>query len=128
MLVKALYQWQIAGGTAEDLLSQFAERDDFARVDQTHFRSILEASLNRSGEFEKIIASYAKRGPEQLDTVGRAVLLSAIAEMSDCPDVPTNVVINEAVNLAKRYAAADSYKFVNAVLDKAAKEIRPASA
>ena len=44
--------------------------------------------------------------------------------MSEFEDVPEKVAINEAVELAKRYGATDSYKFVNAVLDKAARELR----
>jgi N utilization substance protein B len=51
-------------------------------------------------------------------------LLVALAELSAFDDVPGKVAINEAVDLAKRYGATDSYKFVNAVLDKAARELR----
>jgi len=45
--------------------------------------------------------------------------------LRSAPDVPYRVVINEAVGLAKRFGATDSHKFVNAVLDAAAKELRP---
>jgi N utilization substance protein B len=46
-------------------------------------------------------------------------------ELRSAPDVPYRVVINEAVGLAKRFGATDSHKFVNAVLDAAARELRP---
>ena len=46
-------------------------------------------------------------------------------ELRSAPEVPDRVVINEAVGLAKRLGATDSHKFVNAVLDKAARELRP---
>jgi N utilization substance protein B len=42
------------------------------------------------------------------------------------PDVPFKVVINESVNLAKRFGAADGHKYINAVLDRAVKEYRSA--
>ncbi len=127
LLVKAVYQWQIANGAAEDLLDQYEELEEFGASDQAHFRLILESVLTRFDEFAEVVARHAERGAEQLDTVGRAVLLMGLAELAACTDVPTNVVINEAIDLAKRYAAADSYKFVNAVLDKAAREMRSAA-
>jgi N utilization substance protein B len=53
------------------------------------------------------------------------VLWVGTHELRSAPDVPYRVVINEAVGLAKRFGATDSHKFVNAVLDKAARELRP---
>jgi N utilization substance protein B len=50
--------------------------------------------------------------------------LLGLAELKYRDDVPTKVVINEAVELAKRYGATDSFRFVNAVLDKTARELR----
>ncbi len=60
--------------------------------------------------------------------MGRAILLLGLAELKFRDDVPSKVVINEAVELAKRYGAAESFKFVNAVLDKTARELRSAAA
>jgi N utilization substance protein B len=77
---------------------------------------------------DAIIARLAARGVDQLDAVGRAILLLALAELKYRDDVPTKVVINEGVELAKRYGATDSFRFVNAVLDKASRELRAAAA
>jgi N utilization substance protein B len=57
--------------------------------------------------------------------VEKAILRVAIYELEDCKDVPYRVVINEAIELAKAFAADDSHKFVNGVLDKEVKLIRP---
>jgi len=59
------------------------------------------------------------------DPVERAVLWVGAHELRSAPDVPYRVVINEAVGLAKRFGATDGHKFVNAVLDAAARELRP---
>ena len=73
-------------------------------------------------------AQLSARGLSRLDAVGRGILLLALAELKHRPDVPVKVVINEAVNLAKRFGPAESYRFVNAVTDKASKLLRSDSA
>jgi N utilization substance protein B len=128
LLVKALYQWQIAGHGVAELSAQFAAHEEFARCDADFFGQLLAVTLDDVPALDAIIARQAARGIEQLDAVGRAILLLGLAELKFRDDVPTKVVINEAVELAKRYGAADSYKFVNAVLDKSARELRGSAA
>jgi len=125
LLVKALYQWQIAGHPVGEVLAQFSTLSDYERCDREHFRELLGSIVENEQELDALIARHAVRGVEQLDAIGRAVLLLGLAELKTRPDVPTKVVINEAVDLAKRYGATDSFRFVNAVLDKSAREIRP---
>jgi len=125
LLVRALYQWQIADSTEAELHAQFEAEPDYAKCDRRHFGHVLELVLANSAALDAVIARHAARSLEQLDAVGRAVLLLALAELSYCADIPPKVAINEAVELTKRYGASDSYKFVNALLDKAASELRP---
>lgn len=124
LLVKALYQWQLAGHAYDELMEQYSTMAEFGRVDQDYFRELLRRVLDEVEALDQVIAAHAVRKLDQLDAVGRAVLLIALAELKHRPEVPTKVVINEAVELAKRYGATASFKFVNAVLDKAAKELR----
>jgi N utilization substance protein B len=128
LLVKALYQWQLAGHSVAEITAQFAAHEDFARCDRDFFGQMLAVTIENAPELDTIIARQAVRGLEQLDAVGRAVLLLGLAELKFRDDVPSKVVINEAVELAKRYGAADSYKFVNALLDKSSRELRSATA
>ena len=62
---------------------------------------------------------------EHLDPVEHAALLIGLFELSTRPEVPFRVAINEAVGLTKRFGATDGHKFVNAVLDRAARTLRP---
>lgn len=124
LLVKALYQWQIAGHNEGEISRQFALEPEFEKVDQAYFRELLAAVLDDSAALDALIVRKAVRPIEELDAVGRAVLLLGLAELKFRLDVPAKVVINEAVELAKRYGATDSFKFVNAVLDKSARELR----
>jgi N utilization substance protein B len=123
-LVKALYQWQIAGHNVAEISAQFAAHEDFARCDQDFFGQLLPVIVDDVAALDALIARQATRSLDQLDAVGRAILLLGLAELKFRDDVPTKVVINEAVELAKRYGAAESYKFVNAVLDKMSRELR----
>jgi N utilization substance protein B len=63
----------------------------------------------------------------QLDPVERAILLLGFYELQSQPGVPYKVVINESVNLAKRFGAVDGHKYINALLDRAVKKLRPQS-
>jgi N utilization substance protein B len=123
-LVKALYQWQLAGHGVAELSAQFAAQPEFERCDRDYFAVLLGVIVDDVAALDALIARQATRGLDQLDAVGRAVLLVGLAELKHRPDVPTKVVINEGVELAKRYGATDSYKFVNAVLDKSSRELR----
>jgi N utilization substance protein B len=124
LLIKALYQWQLAGHTQAEIRAQFETVEGFDRCDREYFDALLGTVIDNVAALDAIIAAQAARGLEQLDAVGRAILLLALAELKFRGDVPTKVVINEAVELAKRYGAAESYKFVNALLDRTAREMQ----
>ena len=128
LLVKALYQWQIAGHSVAEISAQFAAYEDFERSDRDFFGQLLAVTIEDAPALDVVIARQATRGIEQLDAVARAILLLGLAELKFRDDVPSKVVINEAVELAKRYGPAESYKFVNAVLDKSSRELRGAAA
>ena len=120
LLVKALYQWQIADSSEAELHAQFGAEPEFARIDRAYFRALLTAIIADADALESIVAARADRDLAELDPVGRAILYIALEELRIRPDVPTKVIINEAIELAKRYGALDAHRFVNAVLDKAA--------
>jgi N utilization substance protein B len=122
-LVRAIYQWQLADTAIADLTEQFTANKR-RPVDTDHFRQLLQHVVEHVASLDAVIRKFADRAPEQLDEIGRSILLVGLAELSICDDVPVKVAINEAVELAKRYGAIDSYKFINAVLDKAAGDLR----
>jgi len=128
LLVKALYQWQIAGHSVAEIAAQFAADEDFASCDRDFFGQLLAVTIDDAPALDTIIARQATRGIETLDAVGRAILLLGLAELKFRDDVPSKVVINEAIELAKRYGPTDSFKFVNAVLDKSSRELRGGAA
>ncbi len=128
LIVQALYQKQLTGHDAVELVKQFKDRDEYRRADTDYFNEILPAICAGQAELESKIAELADRPPSQLDPVEMAVLLLGFFELEERQDVPYRVVINESINLAKRFGSVDGHKYVNAVLDKAADKLRPAEA
>lgn len=124
LLLQALYQKQLAGHDAGELLSQFRQQTAYERVDQPYFDELLAAICKRQDELEASIGKIIDRPIEQLDPVERAALLIGFYELESRIDVPYRVVINEGVNLARRFGAADGHKYINACLDKAAVALR----
>jgi N utilization substance protein B len=121
--VRALYQQHLAGHDRAELVAQFETDEEFGSIDQVYFHDLLRYVLEHLESLDSVVSGLAVRSLEQLDAVGLSILRLALAELEHRLDVPTKVVINEAVELAKRYGATDSYRFVNAVLDKAARQV-----
>jgi N utilization substance protein B len=127
LIVQSLYQMQIAGHDEAELLRQFRERPDYERVDQEYFDEVLTAICRNMDKIEERIDKLADRPLAHLDPVERAILLLGFYELQEKPDVPFKVVINESVNIAKRFGALDGYKYINALLDRAVRDLRPES-
>jgi N utilization substance protein B len=125
LALQALYRWQLNDSPWQDLVQEFGEAEDMTRADADYFRTLVEGVWRGREELDARLATFSDRAPGLLDPVERAVLLIALYELTARPEVPYRVVINEAVGLAKRFGATDGFKFVNAVLDRAARVLRP---
>jgi N utilization substance protein B len=124
LAMQALYQWQLTQQSAREIAAQFVEREEFAGTDREYFLELLEQCIAREQELDAATSQYVDRPLEQLDPVERAILLIGMYELEHRLDIPYRVVINEAVELGKRFGATDAHKYLNAVLDRASKEKR----
>lgn len=120
-LMQALYQWQLAGQPWQDVYQQFAAQPEFGQADAVYFREALMQIAGSRDELDAELARHAEITPAQLDPVEHAILYLGLWELMKRPDVPYRVVINEAVEIARRFGATDGHKFVNAVLDRASR-------
>ena len=120
-LVQALYQWQLASQPWQDVYQQFAAQPEFGPVDAEYFREALMQIASGREALDAEMARHAEIAPAQLDPVEHAILFMGLWELMQRLDVPYRVVINESVELAKRFGATDGHKFVNAVLDRASR-------
>ncbi len=119
----ALYQWQLAGHGEAELREQFAAMPEYSGIDQDYFRDVLALVLGDTETLDREISELADRNVDLTDPVSRAVLLMGLAELHGRGDIPTGVIINESVELAKQFGPVDCYRFVNAVLDGASKRV-----
>jgi transcription antitermination protein NusB len=121
LALQALYRWQLNTCEWQDLVSEFATDADMPRADADYFQALIAAITRSHDELDAALAPLLDRSPAQLDPVEHALLLIGSYELQHRPEVPFRVVINEAVTLARRFGATDGHKFINGVLDRAAR-------
>jgi len=126
LALQALYRWQLNACPWQDLVQEFGDAEDMARADRDYFRALIEGVAGAVDALDARLAALADRRPDLLDPIEHAILLIGVYELAARPEVPYRVAISEAVGLARRFGATDGHKFVNAVLDRAARELRPA--
>lgn len=123
--MQGLYQHEINPQTSRSLIDQLTASQDMSKTDMDYFAELLKQVITGSDALDEKLIPYLEIPLQQLDALERCILRIAVYELSQRLDIPFKVVVNEAVSLAKKFGAADGHKFVNAVLDKAAAELRP---
>lgn len=123
--MQALYQLQINPRSWQDTHRQFAEDPEAERVDRDYFKELIEAIAPGSEALDAQLKKFSEIAPAELDPIEHAALWLGLHELASHPELPYRVVLSEAVELTKRFGATDGHKFVNAVLDRAARELRP---
>lgn len=124
--VQALYQWDITKQAAEDIEKQFCQIHDMQNIDVKYLREIMVEVPKAEAALEEAITPFIGRDFANLDPVERAILRLGAYELTHRSDVPTKVVLNEMIELAKLFGAEHSYKFINGVMDKLASKLRVA--
>jgi N utilization substance protein B len=95
-------------------------------ADLEYFEDLLQGVEAHVGELDAALVPYVDREVEQIDPIERAALRLAAYELKYRLDVPYRVVINEAIEVTKRFGADHGHSYVNGVLDKLAGELRAA--
>lgn len=121
-VLQALYQWQLAGDSIQTIEDQFLTEQDMRRADVPYFKKLLHGIPSKINFLNEKITPFLDRQTEQLDPIEHAILHIGCYELYYC-DIPWRVAINESVELAKKFGAEQSYKYVNGILDKVARHI-----
>lgn len=123
---QAVYAWQVGGNPMAGVIEEFRHEQDMEIADLDYFEDLLRGVEKHCAELDAGLAPWLDRDMAQVDPIERAVLRIAAYELRHRPDVPYRVVLNEAVEVAKRFGAEHGHTYVNGVLDKAAREWRAA--
>lgn len=124
LALQALYQWQIAKSPLIQIEAQFRTDNDFSKVDEGYFSAIVHGVPNQTTQLDEAMSAVLDRPLTQLDPVELAALRIGCFELINRKDVPYRVVINEAIELVKRFGAQDSHRYINGILDKLAPRLR----
>ena len=139
LTLQGLFQWQMTGASIQQIELQIhaAQPDDALEsyedisaavevADLTYFNELLHNIPQSKNELDEHFASLLDRRVDELDLVELAILRIGAYELSKRIDVPYRVVINEGIEMAKRFGATESHKYINGILDKLAARLRTA--
>lgn len=124
----AIYQWQMTDNTYQDIYLGLKEDKDLSsdinKADMAYFQSLTKCAIEKTEAIDAELTPFLDREAKHLDQIELAVLRMATCELLNHPESPYKVIVNEAVNLTKKFGAEQAHKFVNGVLDKLGAKLR----
>ena len=123
---QALYAWQMSGNPMKEVIEEFRHEQDMEIADLDYFENLLRGVAEHCQDIDAGLMPFLDRDIAQVDPIERAILRLSAYELRWRLDVPYRVVLNEAIEVAKRFGAEHGHTYVNGVRDKAAKEWRVA--
>ena len=122
--IQALYQWQLTANDPDEIILRFISEMNSKKNDTDYFRDVVRGVTGCYSKLDIAFEIYLDREINTLGPVEWSILRLATYEILWRPEVPYRVVINEAVELAKIFAAESAHKYINAVIDKVAVQAR----
>ncbi|SFD65410.1 NusB antitermination factor [Thiohalospira halophila DSM 15071] len=122
--VQGLYQWQLTGNTPRQVEEHILTTPAADGADLEYLHDLLTGVPEHLGALDEAVSPHMDRSLQSVDPVERAILRLGAWELIHRPEVPWRVVISEAVELAHQFGAEQGHRYVNAVLDRAARELR----
>ncbi len=122
-VVQALYQYLVSGGEVLKIEQQFLNQKE-GKISKAFFSELFLNIVKNRSTLDEVIAPTLDRDTDELGSVEHAVLYLGAYELQNSIEVPYKVVINEALELAKRFGAEGAYKLINSSLDQLAKQLR----
>lgn len=124
LALQALYQNQFTEHDIETLVQQSIESQNIEKIDFLYLQELVQGVVQQMKKIDETISPFLDRSITELNPVELACLRLATYELLNRLDVPYRVVINEAVEIAKKYGSIEGYKYINGVLDKMAPKLR----
>ena len=121
LALQALFFFDIEKSDPEQSLELFCEENEEKLIEavKPFFLDLVKGVLENSSQIDALLNKYSKNWKiSRMPVVDRNIMRVAIFEFLKCPDIPTSVTINEAVEIGKNYGTRDSGSFINGVLDR----------
>ena len=130
LVLQMLFQADMGRQTPEEVRSTFWSEHDSIQEDVRGFaEDLFRTATDRTAEIDILIGRHAEHWRmDRMATVDRNVLRSAVAELMGFPSTPRAVVINEALEIARKFSSPESVQFINGVLDSIGRELEKANA
>ncbi len=123
LALRALFQVDLAGAVPEEALATSAEEASYREDTLAYARALVDGFAEHRAEIDELIERYARGWTlSRMANIDRNVLRLAVYELLYQREVHPSIVIDEAVELAKRYSTAESGRFVNGILGNLARE------
>ena len=122
---QGVYSWDVSQSPVEDILNFSWLQNNSEDESRTFASFIISGTVEHLSEIDELIKNHLSDNwtLERINKVSLAILRTSIFEMKFQKGSQPKIVIDEAVNIAREYGLEDSYKFINAVLDKIGKEV-----
>lgn len=124
-MLQALYESEFSDRPALQVVDQQIERRGPSDEGADRARDLFLKTMEKRDEIDRIIRSFLEHWDfERLSLIDRNILRFALAEVLYFPDVPSSVIIDEAIEIAHRYSSEEAGRFVNGLVDRFVKEFR----
>ena len=124
LIMKSIYRGLVNQFDVLQIQKDIKEDPDFIRADEIFYNETFSGVVENFTSLKDEICTYLDRDYNELSPIELAIIFSALYELKFHPDIPYRVVINEAIEVAKSFGGSDGFKFINGVLNKAAKQNR----
>ena len=122
--LQALYQVMVGGNPADEVDLFTRDLSGFNKADAVHFDALLHGCAEHATALDALILPMLDRKLTELSPIEHAVLWIGAYELQHCIDIPWRVVLNECIDLAKEFGGTDGHKYVNAILNQLALQLR----
>ena len=122
--LQALYQVMVGGNPVDEVDIFTRDLSGFNKADAVHFDALLHGCAEHASKLDALILPMLDRKLTELSPIEHAVLWIGAYELQDCIDIPWRVVLNECIDLAKEFGGTDGHKYVNAILNQLALQLR----
>jgi N utilization substance protein B len=124
--LQGLYQSLVGGNAVEDIDTFTRDLAGFNKADAVHFDALLQGCVAQAEQLDAQIKPLLDRPMAEISPIEHAIMWIGVYELTHCLDVPWRVVLNECIELAKEFGGTDGHKYVNAVLNGVAPNLRAA--